>query len=292
MKIPFNWFNSQNSNLSGFDDLQKNFEESFLEAGRLLRERREHFGISLRELSVATRITTPVIEAIERGWIDRLPENAYLSSMLPRLEITLQLREGSLSEFLKYSQDDHSHKTSFIKFTPGSIDILSSWQGNFVYILVMALSLFTINYTQRNIRLSYNSSGEIIPINLNNIDSSNINQNRILALKGTRPLDDLQIKDSRAWFGFALENLKYKANRGVLKIILKTPRRLIITPSGDEQTSLVGVKGTLSMRIIPPFVLEIIPPPLIEDKVTWQGKTFSPQEGRPGFYVIEQLENN
>ena len=46
-----------------------------------MKQRREAGGLTLRELALETRITTPVIEALERGWSDRLPERAYLASM-------------------------------------------------------------------------------------------------------------------------------------------------------------------------------------------------------------------
>ena len=52
----------------------------------MMKQRREAEGLTLRELAQETRITTPVIEALERGWSDRLPERAYLASMLPQLE--------------------------------------------------------------------------------------------------------------------------------------------------------------------------------------------------------------
>ena len=62
------------------------FHNMLIEAGRALRERREQCGMTLRDLEYQTRITTAVLEAIEQGWIERLPESAYLSSMLPLLE--------------------------------------------------------------------------------------------------------------------------------------------------------------------------------------------------------------
>ena len=37
-----------------------------------------------------------MIEAIERCWSDRLPERAYLASMLPLLERRLELTPGVL----------------------------------------------------------------------------------------------------------------------------------------------------------------------------------------------------
>ena len=66
-------------------------QQQRLDLGLMLRRRREELGLSLRELATETRITTPVIEALERGWGDRLPERAYLASMLPQIETRLAL---------------------------------------------------------------------------------------------------------------------------------------------------------------------------------------------------------
>ena len=64
--------------------------------GQLMKQSREAEQLTLRELALETRITTPVIEALERGWSDRLPERAYLASMLPQLERHLELTPSVL----------------------------------------------------------------------------------------------------------------------------------------------------------------------------------------------------
>ncbi len=51
-----------------------------------MKQSREAERLTMRELALETRIITPVIEAPERGWSDRLPERVYLASMLPQLE--------------------------------------------------------------------------------------------------------------------------------------------------------------------------------------------------------------
>ena len=45
-----------------------------------MKQGREAEGLTLRELALETRITKPVIEVLERGWSDHLPERAYLAS--------------------------------------------------------------------------------------------------------------------------------------------------------------------------------------------------------------------
>ena len=52
-------------------------EERAKEVGARIRDRREALGLNLRELALQTRITTPVLEAMERGWRERLPEHHH-----------------------------------------------------------------------------------------------------------------------------------------------------------------------------------------------------------------------
>ena len=61
-----------------------------------MEQSREAEELTLRELALETRITTPVIEALERVWSHRLPERAYLASMLPKLERRLELTPSAL----------------------------------------------------------------------------------------------------------------------------------------------------------------------------------------------------
>ena len=63
MRLNLPWQKSK-SEVETRQDPQQIFQSSLLEAGRQLRERREQFGMSLRDLAEETRITTPVLEAL------------------------------------------------------------------------------------------------------------------------------------------------------------------------------------------------------------------------------------
>lgn len=71
--------------------------DPLLLAGERLRQAREQRGLGLRQLAAETLVSTAVIEALERGWRDRLPEPAYLRTILPLLERYLALEPGSLA---------------------------------------------------------------------------------------------------------------------------------------------------------------------------------------------------
>ena len=129
--------------------------DPLLSAGRELRRRREARGLSLRDLALETRISTPVLEALERGWRDRLPEPAYLRTMLPLIERHLELQPGSLEVLLPPSDAGPAGRQrggSFLRrFTPGSIEVYSSWQGTVVYGLLTVGLIYALNLEQQRL---------------------------------------------------------------------------------------------------------------------------------------------
>ena len=101
MRLRFPWFRRPQRHIKSSAELDASRRQAALnDIGALLQTRREEEGLTLRQLASETRITTPVIEALERGWGDRLPERAYLASMLPQLERRLALPDGSLNAVL------------------------------------------------------------------------------------------------------------------------------------------------------------------------------------------------
>ena len=52
--------------------------------GDRLRERRESLDLTMRQLALDTRVSTPVIEALEKAWSDRLPEAAFLRTIIDK----------------------------------------------------------------------------------------------------------------------------------------------------------------------------------------------------------------
>ena len=59
--------------------------------GDRLRERRESLDLTMRQLALDTRVSTPVIEALEKAWSDRLPEAAFLRTIIDKLADRLEL---------------------------------------------------------------------------------------------------------------------------------------------------------------------------------------------------------
>jgi len=136
-------------NLSSLLKDNNNADEStdlIEEAGAIIKSKRRELGMSKYDLAERTLITPYVIEAIENGWIEKLPEKTYLATMLNRLEEELNITENRLTNSIKKnSKVDRNTRKSFIP----SIDIFYSWKGNIIYIVLMLTTLFSLNYSHR-----------------------------------------------------------------------------------------------------------------------------------------------
>ena len=96
-KLTWEGINSLNENIDVIFDENK----ELIKAGLLIKKKREEYSLTRSELSKITLISVAVLESIENAWTERLPEYAYLSSMLNILESELNLKPNSLESFLE-----------------------------------------------------------------------------------------------------------------------------------------------------------------------------------------------
>lgn len=128
--------------------------DPFQEVGRRLRAARESRGLSLRQLAQETRISITVLEALEKGWRDRLPEPAYMRTMLALLEQHLALERGSLEaalpprspRSLRSSLKAHAERVPLT-----SIELFATWQGAVLYALLCLLLIYGLNRQQQRL---------------------------------------------------------------------------------------------------------------------------------------------
>ena len=276
MKLPLPWrrHNNKQNDPTSLESRNNSLED----AGQLLREQRERKGLSMRDLSNEVRITTPVLEALEHGWQDRLPEAAYLVAMLQRLETYLDLPSNSLSAALPNRPRSNRLATNgrSTRFTLGSIDIFTTWQGSVVYGAVMIGSILALNHQQRHLININALSPKPIPINTP-LDSDQI-------LKGLRPLEE-EITASLGQGALPLDQL---TRPGILEINLNQPRQISLSSEGGDRTNLQGATGTVTLQLLPPVDLSINPPPGEADSVNWNGQALSAQTNQPGSYRLPQ----
>lgn len=259
------------------------------EAGSQLRRAREERGLGLRQLAQETRISTAVIEALERGWRDRLPEPAYLRAMLPLLERHLDLNPGSLDAALppRVSQARPAGREPLLRrFTPGSIDVFTSWQGTVLYGLVTLALIQLLNAQQFRLASRGLHSSRPIPA-LDNSPAAAAaggpEASVLAAYPDLRPI-------TAAGAGQALRRLQNERSDpgpdlalGELRLQLDGPTVLELNASRASDTRLEGVRGELALPVLPPFQLRLDPPPA-GSAVRWRGGVLAPVAGAPGTY--------
>lgn len=247
-------------------------------AGQLLRQQREQRGLSLRDLSRQVRITTPVLEALERNWPERLPEAAYLVAMLHRLEECLELEPDSLrgalrEQALPFQGSPQARRT---RFTVGSIDIFTTWQGSVLYGVVIVGSVLALNHQQR--QLALNNAITLTPVPLDLTSESEA------LLQGLRPLQDLR----NASPAEAIPDLSApQPLPGVLEIKLNQPSTVDLSSKGGDRTKLQGAIGTFTLQLLPPVQIKIQPAPQ-GGSVLWDGAALKSVKDQPGLYRLDQ----
>lgn len=269
-------------------------QDPLLECGRLLRDSRELQNLSLRQLALDTRISTPVIEALERGWRDRLPEATYLRTMLPLLEQRLQLPIGSLNAALPPDQSGTANGSSqngsraLLRFTPGSIDVFSSWQGTLLYGGLMLGLIYAINLQQHRLAaanlLTLRPIAPLTPAQQNR--PATPDQTLLRLHPELRPLQLARRGIAKA----ALERspaaaLSRNGSPGVLLLTLNQPSQVNLSSSGGARTELRGAQGELALELRTPLQLSITPAPAA-DAVLWNGTALPGLPQQPGRYRL------
>lgn len=129
-------------------------QDPLLDVGGRLRAAREARGLSLRQLAINTRVSTAVLEALEKGWSDRLPEPTYLRAMLKLLEQHLQLQPGALQGALPTGRsrglEGRGERGQGLAL-PMAIELLGSWQGSLAYGILCLALIYGINRQQQHL---------------------------------------------------------------------------------------------------------------------------------------------
>ena len=268
-------------------------EDPLLAIGRTLRERREARGLNLREMAQETRISTPVLEALERGWRDRLPEATYLRTMLPLLEQRLELAPGSLDGALPVSsaaEERRQRKAAGLlqRFTPGSIDVFSTWQGTLLYGGLTLGLIYLINLQQQQLAAANQLS--LRPIPPLPLSEQRRPPSPAAALLARYPeLRPLRLASR----GQALAALQHQrlapggnapaSGPGVLRLHLSRASSVELQSDSGTRSSLKGAQGELDLQLQPPLELRIQPAP-VAGEVNWNGKALVSIAGEPGRY--------
>jgi hypothetical protein len=231
-----------------------------------------------------------VLEALERGWRDRLPEPTYLRTMIPLLERHLAMPAGSLQPVLptnpKRLHEGPGGEGRLLRFTPGSIDVFTSWQATLLYALLILGLIHLLNLQQFQLASrGLLSTHPVLPLKDPAAAAARANAELLEAFPDLRPI-------SQAASGQGLRRLRKEVHTsgpdlslGILTLTTPSPTRVEIRSSRGGNTTLGSVEGELDLPVLPPFRLTLSSHPQ-GGVVRWRGAVLPPLSGEGGTYAV------
>ena len=127
--------------------LKKNREsivDPFINIGNIIKENRVKKNLSIEDLSFISKIPISTILGIENNVKELIPPYPFTRSILLKLEECLSLEKFKL---IKFIQKDYipTNKRMNRNFTFTKIDLFNSWQGSFIYLFLIVISIFVLN---------------------------------------------------------------------------------------------------------------------------------------------------
>ena len=110
--------------------------------GDLIKEARLQRNISIKELSLLSKIPEYIIYSIENNIKNSRPEYPFIRSILIKLEECLYIKKDTLISFLV--KESRTYKKDQKKFTFRKFDFFNTWEGTFLYFLLLISIIFVL----------------------------------------------------------------------------------------------------------------------------------------------------
>ena len=118
--------------------------DPYMNIGNIIKESRVKKNLSIDDLSYLSKIPSSTIVGIENNIKELIPQHPFTRSILLKLEECLSLEKFKLINLI---QKDLYPTNKKIKrnFTFSNINLFNSWQGNFIYLFLIIISIFVLN---------------------------------------------------------------------------------------------------------------------------------------------------
>ena len=126
--------------------------DPYMNIGNIIKESRVKKNLSIDDLSYLSKIPSSTIVGIENNIKELIPQHPFTRSILLKLEECLSLEKFKLINLI---QKDLYPTNKKIKrnFTFSNINLFNSWQGNFIYLFLIIISIFVLNSYYLNNRV-------------------------------------------------------------------------------------------------------------------------------------------
>ena len=126
--------------------------DQYIEIAKLVKEARIQQNLTIKELSYISKIPERIINSIENNDKNIRPDYPFIRSILIKLEECLALKENTLVKLL--IRERESFKEEKNDFLLRKYDIVNTWQGSFLYFLMLIVTIFILKrYFIQNVNI-------------------------------------------------------------------------------------------------------------------------------------------
>ena len=113
-----------------------------LEIAKLVKEARIQQNLTIRELSLISKIPEQIINSIENNNKSTKPEYPFIISILIKLEECLVLKKNTLLNLAVKEKKILKKKRKDFMFR--KFDLINTWQGSLLYFFILVLTIFIL----------------------------------------------------------------------------------------------------------------------------------------------------
>mgnify|MGYP003883412281 CR=1 FL=1 len=116
--------------------------DQYKELAKLVQEVRVQKNLTIEELSRISKIPERIIKSIENNDKKIRPKYPFIRSILIKLEECLVLKKNTLVKLTIVEEETSNKKNK--NFIINKFDLINTWQGIFLYFLILVLSIFLL----------------------------------------------------------------------------------------------------------------------------------------------------
>ena len=118
--------------------------DPYISIGNIIKESRVKRNLSIEELSFQSKIPISTLVGIENNMKELIPPYPFTRSILLKLEECLDLQKFELIKLIQ-KENIPIKKRLKRKFIFKEIDLFNTWQGSFIYLFLIIVSIFVLN---------------------------------------------------------------------------------------------------------------------------------------------------
>ena len=132
-------FNKKTENNEG---LSNEMVDQYIEIAKLVKEARIKQNLTIKQLSLLSKIPEAIINSIENNDDDFRPKYPFIRSILIKLEECLVLKKNILVKLA--IRERETFKKEKKDFLISKFDLINTWQGTILYFFILVLTIFIL----------------------------------------------------------------------------------------------------------------------------------------------------